>query len=209
MAWASSISAQGITDVAAVGQRVDHHRRGAEHVHHHRDPALEAPRRDQARQQVHEHSGTVGRALFRGSRHAMFPFLLGTTIMCIRTPIWGGIVLHPSRGHANRGPIGPTNRTEPPPRQGPGYNRDVRLPAPGDFRYPSTLQSRRPRGRATRAKRPGQWVPGTTRPDPSRCMDARAERARSCRWPGRGDSSATWCTSRTGCRRRRSAGRWI
>ena len=40
----------------------------------------------------------------------------------------------------------------------------------------------------------------------SRCMDARAERAIIFRSRVRGDSSATWCTSRVGSRRRRSAG---
>ena len=74
---------------------------------------------------------------------------------------------------------GPPVRLQRRPRQGPRRHlATLRLPGPGDFLYPSTLPSRRPPGRATRAMRPARRARrGPPVLSSSRCMDARAERA--------------------------------
>ncbi len=125
----------------------------AQDVHHHRDPAAEAPRRDQGRQQVHEHLGPVGRAHFRGCRHAIVPWLLRPTIMAYERR--SGEVSSGAARMATPDPARATPATDPNPLRARGLGASATI----DFTLPpfsGTLRLTRPDGLAVPASRPGR-----------------------------------------------------
>ena len=155
--------AAGDDRLAAVGQRVDHHRRGAEHIHHHRHPTRQAPRRDQARQQVHEHPGPFGRALLRSRRHASLPTISprGHVRLWHMHPDLGELPRRRSPRPGRRRRRGPDDRPQPPAHLTLGAADTFAFPPPP---FSDTLPAGSEEGRR-------RGPPVLT----SRCMDARAE----------------------------------
>ena len=205
----------GLVDLATGNHRlapgrqgVDHHGRGAEHVDHHRHTPLEAPRRDQARQQVDEHHGSIGRAHFRSCRPASSPCSAARRLWHTRPRSGEPIPCSPHRLATRSPPVHIVARSASThARHGPTVHSATFVFPPR--RFPCRLRLSRsaspPAGRPARPKDRSDRA-GTPRPDSSRCMDARAERA-ILPLAGPRRLSSTWCISPTGSRRRRSAGR--